>query len=165
MGTAFSNALSGLTANAQAIDAVSGNLANMNTTGFKANQVSFEDLVSESLGGSSSTNQVGGSTVARSNATFSQGAIAPTGQPYDAAIQGNGFFVLQTATGQQAFLHREFSRKLGICGDHNARGSKQRVHHSAYDGNPYIRHHRDAHFSGGRRACCRTGRWPDRWRG
>jgi flagellar hook protein FlgE len=103
MGTAFSNALSGLTANAQAIDAVSGNLANMNTTGFKANQVSFEDLVSESLGGSSSTSQVGGSTVARSNATFSQGAIAPTGQPYDAAIQGNGFFVLQTASGQQAF--------------------------------------------------------------
>src|ERR1700722_3214450 len=103
MGTAFSNALSGLTANAQAIDAVSGNLANMNTTGFKANQVSFEDLVSESLGGSSSTNQVGGSTVARSTATFSQGAIAPTGQHYDAAIQGNGFFVLQTATGQQVF--------------------------------------------------------------
>src|ERR1700722_15202673 len=79
MGTAFSNALSGLTANAQAIDAVSGNLANMNTTGFKANQVSFEDLVSESLGGSSSTNQEGGSTVARSSATFVRVQVVDAG--------------------------------------------------------------------------------------
>ena len=34
---------------------------------------------------------------------FSQGSIASTGQPYDAAIQGNGFFVLQTPAGEQVY--------------------------------------------------------------
>ncbi len=103
MGTAFSNALSGLTANALAIDVVSGNLANQNTYGYKANQVSFEDLVSESLGATFSSNLVGGSAVPISTRPFSQGAITSTGQPYDAAIQGNGFFVLRDANGQQSF--------------------------------------------------------------
>lgn len=103
MGTAFSNALSGLTANALAIDVVSGNLANQNTFGYKANEVSFEDLVSESLGSQFGTNLVGGSAIPISSRAFSQGSINSTGQPYDAAIQGNGFFVLRTSSGQQAF--------------------------------------------------------------
>jgi flagellar hook protein FlgE len=103
MGTAFSNALSGLSANALAIDVVSGNLANLNTTGYKSNQVSFEDLVSESLGGAASANLVGGSAVPISNRPFTQGSITSTGNPYDAAIQGNGFFVLKTAAGNQVF--------------------------------------------------------------
>jgi flagellar hook protein FlgE len=103
MGTAFSNALSGLNANALAIDVVSGNLANQNTVGYKANQVSFEDLVNESIGSQFGTNLVGGSAIPTSNRAFSQGAISSTGQPYDAAIQGNGFFMLQRTDGQQAF--------------------------------------------------------------
>src|ERR1700733_5688021 len=103
MGTAFSNALSGLQANSQAINVVSGNLANENTYGYKANQVSFEELVSESLAGTADSNLTGGSVVPLSTQSFSQGSITTTGQPYDAAIQGNGFFVLQTPAGQQAF--------------------------------------------------------------
>ncbi|HWF09012.1 MAG TPA: flagellar hook protein FlgE [Bryobacteraceae bacterium] len=103
MGSAFSNALSGLTANALAIDVVSANLANQNTDGYKANDVSFEDLVSESLGSQFGSNLVGGSAIPISNRSFSQGAITSTGQPYDAAVQGNGFFVLREPGGQQAF--------------------------------------------------------------
>src|ERR1035441_10315376 len=103
MGTAFSNALSGLQANSQAINVVSGNLANENTFGYKANQVSFEELVSQSLGGPSTSNLSGGSVVPISTQSFSQGSITTTGQPYDAAIQGNGFFVVQSPGGQQAF--------------------------------------------------------------
>lgn len=103
MGTAFSNALSGLQANSQAIDVVSANLANMNTYGYKAEQVSFEELVSQSLGGANGANLVGGSVNAISNQSLLQGAITTTSQPYDAAIQGNGFFVLQTPAGQQTF--------------------------------------------------------------
>jgi flagellar hook protein FlgE len=103
MGTAFSNALSGLQANSQAINVVSGNLANENTYGYKANQVSFEELVSESLGGTADSNLTGGSVVPLSTQSFSQGSITTTGQPYDAAIQGNGFFVVQSPNGQQAF--------------------------------------------------------------
>jgi flagellar hook protein FlgE len=103
MGTAFSNALSGLQANSQAIDIVSANLANLNTYGYKAEQVSFDELVSQSLSGSNGTSLVGGSVSATSTQSLSQGSITTTGQPYDAAITGNGYFVLQSPAGQQAF--------------------------------------------------------------
>jgi flagellar hook protein FlgE len=102
MSTAFSNALSGLKANNQAINIVSGNLANENTYGYKANTVSFEELVSE-IGGSAGQNLTGASVVPVSSQTFSQGSITTTGQPYDAAVQGNGFFVVKDPNGQQAF--------------------------------------------------------------
>jgi flagellar hook protein FlgE len=103
MGTAFSNALSGLTANSQAINVVSGNLANLNTIGYKANQMSFEELVSENLLGTPGTHLSGASVVPLATQSFAQGAVTNTGQPYDAAIQGNGFFVVQSPQGQQAF--------------------------------------------------------------
>jgi flagellar hook protein FlgE len=44
MSSAYSNALSGLNSNSQAINIVSGNLANLSTAGYKDQQVSFEDL-------------------------------------------------------------------------------------------------------------------------
>ncbi len=106
MSTTFSNALSGLNANALAIDVVSGNLANLNTYGYKNTSVSFQDLVNQSLGsnaGQSTTSMVGGSTVAQTTRSFSQGSIQSTGQPFDAAIQGNGFFVLRTPSSPQVF--------------------------------------------------------------
>src|SRR4051812_47953830 len=104
MSTTFSNALSGLNANALAIDVVSGNLANLNTFGYKGSSVSFQDLVNQSLGGTQGqTHMIGGSTIAQTTRSFSQGSIQSTGQPFDAAVQGNGFFTLRSAAGQQVF--------------------------------------------------------------
>lgn len=103
MSTTFSNALSGLSSNARAIDVVSGNLANLNTTGYKSQSVSFQDLVSESLGGATSGGGVGGNTVTQTSRQFSQGSVQTTNQPFDAAIQGSGFFVLRTGGGQQVY--------------------------------------------------------------
>ena len=74
MGTAFSNALSGLKANSEAINVVSGNLANQNTYGYKANSVSFEELVSESLSGSASSNVSGASVVPLASQSFPSGS-------------------------------------------------------------------------------------------
>jgi flagellar hook protein FlgE len=102
MSTTFSNALAGLNANALAIDSVSGNLANLNTSGFKDNQVSFNDLLSGNVNGASSTS-VAGSVVAKATTQFTQGSIQTTGQPFDAAIQGSGFFVLKTSGGQSTY--------------------------------------------------------------
>lgn len=103
MSTAFSNALSGLQANADAINVVSGNLANENTYGYKANTVSFEELVAQ-IGEATNASLSGSSVVPISaQQSFSQGSITTTGQPYDAAIEGNGFFVVQSAAGSQAF--------------------------------------------------------------
>ncbi len=106
MGSAISNALSGLTANATAINIVSNNLANLNTTGYKDEQVSFEDLVNQSLSGIASTTSVNGSTIAQGTQQFTQGSVQTTGNPYDAAIQGGGFFVLQNAAGQTSYTRQ-----------------------------------------------------------
>jgi flagellar hook protein FlgE len=103
MGAAFANALSGLTANSNAIGAVSGNLANLNTYGYKNNSISFNDLVNSSLSGAESSTVIGGSVVSQTSRNFTQGSIATTNQPYDAAVNGNGFFVLSSPAGQQVF--------------------------------------------------------------
>jgi len=98
MFTSFSTALSALKAQSTAIDVVGNNLANLNTTGFKSSVVSFHDLVSQSLGAGET--QVGfgiGRPVTLRH--FSQGSIQITGGPLDAAIQGDGFFLVQGPNG------------------------------------------------------------------
>jgi flagellar hook protein FlgE len=95
MLTSFSTALSALKANETAINVVGNNLANLNTPGFKDTIVSFSDIVTQSLGAGAGNTQVGGGV--RSPVTlnlFTQGAIQSTGGPLDAAIQGDGFFIV-----------------------------------------------------------------------
>jgi flagellar hook protein FlgE len=95
MSSSFSTALSGLSANATAIDVVGNNLANLNTAGFKADTVDFQSLVTQSIGAGLGATQVGfgvGTPITLAN--FSQGALQSTGGPLDAAIQGDGFFVV-----------------------------------------------------------------------
>ena len=94
----FSAALSGLSANSTAIDVVGNNLANLNTPGFKADTITFQDLVTESIGAGLGSTQVGfGVGTPITLRQFSQGALQSTGGPLDAAIQGDGFFVVQAA--------------------------------------------------------------------
>lgn len=98
MFSSFSTALSALNADSTAIDVVGNNLANLNTTGFKTSDVSFQDLVAQSLSGGQT--QVGSGVAApTTQMDFSQGSIQSTGGALDAAIQGGGFFVVQTASG------------------------------------------------------------------
>src|SRR5580698_5560970 len=97
MLTSFSTALSALNASSTAIDVVGNNLANLNTTGYKANTVSFEDLMSETLGNGTQVGVGVGTPI--TEAIFSQGAIQTSSGPLDAAIQGDGFFIVTTATG------------------------------------------------------------------
>ncbi|MBI4873290.1 MAG: flagellar hook protein FlgE [Acidobacteria bacterium] len=94
-------ALSGLNANAAAIDIVGGNLANLSTTGYKASSASFRDVVAGSLGtGSQSVMGVGAVNAMRQ---FTQGATQLTSAPLDAAIQGDGFFIVKSAGGAQLY--------------------------------------------------------------
>ncbi len=96
MFTSFSTALSALAAESTAIDVVGNNLANLNTPGFKTSVVSFHDLVTQSLGAGLGDTQVGfGVGTPVTLRQFSQGAIQTTGGTLDAAIQGDGFFVIQ----------------------------------------------------------------------
>lgn len=96
MSSSFSASLAGLNANQQKLSVIGNNLANLNTVGFKASNVNFADLVSQSIGGpSSNPMQVGlGVTVGQIRPNFTQGAIDKTGVPTDVAIQGSGFFII-----------------------------------------------------------------------
>jgi len=97
----FSAGLSGLNANGQALSVIGNNLANINTVGFKASTVTFNDLVSQNVGGSGGNPmQVGlGVSTAAISPVFSQGAIENTRDVTNCAIQGSGFFVVNGATG------------------------------------------------------------------
>jgi flagellar hook protein FlgE len=96
----FSAGLSGLSANATALNVIGNNLANINTVGFKASTVAFQDLVSQTIGGSGGLRQVGlGVSTGAIAPVFSQGAIENTREATNVAIQGNGFFVVSGEEG------------------------------------------------------------------
>jgi hypothetical protein len=59
MFTAFSKALTALQANTVGLDVIGNNLANLNTTGFKASVTQFHELIAESLGGIGGSTEVG----------------------------------------------------------------------------------------------------------
>src|SRR5664279_3177455 len=104
MNIAISTALSGLTASATAVEAIGNNLANLNTSGYKATGLAFQDMMSQALGAGSSTSQVGqGVGPVSILRNFNQGAVQSTGGAYDAAIQGDGFFVVKNTSGQTLY--------------------------------------------------------------
>jgi flagellar hook protein FlgE len=99
MLTALSTALSALNAQTVAIDVVGNNLANLNTTGYKASATQFYDLVSQTMGEGGST-QVGlgvGTPLTKRN--FINGQIQGTSGPLDLAIQGSGFLIVKDPGG------------------------------------------------------------------
>lgn len=99
MSSTFSAALSALKAHSTAVSTVGHNLANLNTTGFKANVVSFRDVVAESMGAGMNEAGMGLSQPVISR-SFAQGAIQSTSGALDAALQGNGFFALKGKSGE-----------------------------------------------------------------
>ncbi|NOT24528.1 MAG: flagellar hook protein FlgE [Acidobacteria bacterium] len=107
----FSAGLSGLNANAQALSVIGNNLANINTVGYKASAVSFQDLVSQNIGGASiNPTQVGlGVGIGMVSPIFSQGAIESSRMATHVAVQGNGFFVLEGANGRSYTRAGNFS--------------------------------------------------------
>src|SRR5215813_9959611 len=100
MFTSFSTALSALNATSTAIDVVGNNLANMNSPGFKASDVCFRDLVTQSLGAGLGDTQVGfGTGTPLTVRQFTQGSIQPSAGLLDGAIEGDGFFVVEDGAG------------------------------------------------------------------
>jgi flagellar hook protein FlgE len=99
MFASFSTALSALDANATAVGIVGNNLANLDTPGYKNSVAYFQNLMSESLG---TGTQVGfGVQQPLTMTQFTQGAIQSSGGPLDAAIQGDGFFVVNNGSTPQ----------------------------------------------------------------
>jgi flagellar basal-body rod protein FlgG len=96
------------------LDAISNNLANVGTNGFKRAGVVFEDLMYQSLRAAGSATseqsqlptglQVGlGVRAAATTRNFTQGTLQQTGNNFDIAIKGQGFFQVQLPDGTTGY--------------------------------------------------------------
>ena len=92
----FQQGLSGLNAAARNLDAIGNNVANASTVGFKSSSLVFADVYANSLGASLSTTVGIGTAVAAVQANFGQGNLRSTSNPLDVAINGSGFFRMDT---------------------------------------------------------------------
>jgi flagellar hook protein FlgE len=93
---ALTTAVSGLGAQSYSLQNISGNIANSTTVGFKRVETSFIDLIPSTP----SSTQLAGSVNAHSrNTTTLQGSISQTGIATNLALNGDGFFVVQSRTG------------------------------------------------------------------
>lgn len=88
----FQQGLSGLNAAAKGLDAVSNNVSNAATVGFKGASAQFADVFAASIAGGGS-GQIGiGVNLSQVKQSFTQGNISVTNNPLDVAINGGGFF-------------------------------------------------------------------------
>lgn len=97
---AFQMAISGIRAATSDLDVIGNNIANANTTGFKASRAQFADIYAASkLGTARDAIGLGArlSTVAQQ---FTQGNVATTDNSLDLAINGDGFFVVEDSGGR-----------------------------------------------------------------
>lgn len=104
MMRALYTAASGMMAQQLNIDNISNNLANVQSIGFKKSRVDFQDLLYAHMQDPNATatggTQIGmGVRVASTQKLFSQGSVQRTDSPYDLAIEGEGFFAVQTPDG------------------------------------------------------------------
>jgi flagellar basal-body rod protein FlgG len=111
---ALYSAGSGMTAQQLSIDNIANNLANANTTGFKARRTQFQDLLYQNVlqpgaaAGSQTVVPSGlqlglGTRPAANTIVFTQGNFTETDNPLDVVIQGKGFFQIQLPNGQTAY--------------------------------------------------------------
>ena len=98
---ALSVELTGLQAAQTDLDTIGNNIANSSTIGFKGSTPNFSDVYGASLLGAAGTGVSPGQGVLTNSLSqlFTEGSISQTGNPLDVAINGNGFFQVQTPTG------------------------------------------------------------------
>lgn len=88
----FQQGLSGLNTASKALDAISNNVSNSNTVGFKQSRAQFQDIYAASIG-TGGPGQIGiGASLGKVAQEFTQGNITVTNNPLDIAINGQGFF-------------------------------------------------------------------------
>jgi flagellar basal-body rod protein FlgG len=107
-------AASGMTAQQTNLDIIANNLANVNTAGFKKSRADFQDLVYQTMWAAGSATgdgakvptglQIGlGVRPAAVQKVFTPGSFSRTGNPFDLAIEGDGFFSVTTPDGTLAY--------------------------------------------------------------
>jgi len=104
MSFALSAGVTGLQAHQKMLDIAGHNLANINTTAFKASRIIFSELLAEtvkkasqpttSVGGTNPQQMGSGVGIAGISPNMAQGNIVNTGNPLDLALEGEGYFVV-----------------------------------------------------------------------
>lgn len=111
----LSIAATGMLAQQTNVDVISNNIANMNTTAFKRQRAEFQDLLYQQVArpGAASAGsearlptgiQIGAGV--RTGGVYrveEQGALTSTGNSYDIAVQGRGFFQIMLPSGETAY--------------------------------------------------------------
>ena len=109
MDAAIYKALSGAIAQMHRLEVAAQDLANVNTSGYKGQRLVFSEI----LANRSATGERPGGLVAvgdqRTN--FFQGEVQATGNPFHLAIEGDGFFVVQTVRGERYTRNGNFTLK------------------------------------------------------
>ena len=96
LSSALNTSVSSLQAQSALISAVSENIANSSTIGYKTKEVDFASLVT-----GTGSNASGGVIYSTAQDMTTQGLIQSTGSATDAAINGNGFFVVSSSLNNQ----------------------------------------------------------------
>ena len=106
---AMYSGISAIEAHQQKMDVIGNNIANVNTTAYKAGRVTFQDQLSQTIQGAGApTTGIGGTNpqqiglgvkVGSIDTLMAQGGLQSTTRPTDMAIQGNGYFMLGDSTG------------------------------------------------------------------
>lgn len=107
-------AASGMTSQQINIDSISHNLANVNTVSYKKGRVNFQDLMYQELRATGAPTasginhptgvQIGlGSKVVSTEKLFTQGNFQQTGNQFDVAIEGDGFFQVTLPSGDTGY--------------------------------------------------------------
>ena len=112
---ALSIAASGMQAQQTNVDVISHNIANMNTTAYKRQRAEFEDMLYENLQRPGATSSASGAILplgiqlgsgVRTDAIArdtTQGGLSATGNPYDLAIDGRGYFQVTLPSGETGY--------------------------------------------------------------
>lgn len=112
---ALSIAASGMQAQQTNVDVISHNIANMNTTAYKRQRAEFQDMLYQNLERPGATSSASGGVLplgiqlgvgVRADAVgriTEQGGISSTGNPYDIAINGRGYFQVTMPSGQTGY--------------------------------------------------------------
>ena len=107
MMTALYNGVNGVKTAEFGHNTIGNDIANINLVGYKSSSVEFKSLFYTALNGASKSpvnSQIGlGSTKMATSLNFTQGNLQPTDKVFDMAIDGDGFFGLIGADGEQYF--------------------------------------------------------------
>jgi flagellar hook protein FlgE len=116
--SSFYTGISGLKASGQAMGVIGDNIANAQSTGFKASRAEFKDVIAANLKGARGGNQIGrGSQLAGVTSIFTQGTMNNTDRDSDMAIRGDGFFVIkQDSAGGEVNYTRDGSFRFDARG-------------------------------------------------